>query len=48
MSSIDYTKLDLSPLEDEGIDYIWFARYFEDNFQKIIAQLLKVYRLVYS
>lgn len=34
MSSIDYTKLDLSPLEDEGIDYIWFARYFEDNFTK--------------
>lgn len=34
MSSIDYTKLDLSPLEDGGIDYIWFARYFEDNFTK--------------
>lgn len=42
MSSIDYTKLDLSPLEDEGIDYIWFARYFEDNFTKFESNNDKV------
>lgn len=34
MSKIDYINLDLSPLEDEGIDYIWFARYLKDNFIK--------------
>ena len=42
MSSIDYTKLDLSPLEDEGIDYIWFARYFKDNFTKFESNNDKV------
>lgn len=42
MSSIDYTRLDLSPLEDEGIDYIWFARYFEYNFTKFEANNDKV------
>lgn len=42
MSSIDYTKLDLSPLEDEGIDYIWFSRYFEDNFTKFESNNDKV------
>ena len=42
MSSLDYTKLDLSPLEDEGIDYIWFARYFEDNFTKFESNNDKV------
>lgn len=42
MSSIDYTKLDLSPLEDEGIDYIWFARYFEHNFTKFESNNDKV------
>lgn len=42
MSSIDYTKLDLSPLEDEGIDYIWFTRYFEDNFTKFESNNDKV------
>lgn len=42
MSSLNYTKLDLSPLEDEGIDYIWFARYFEDNFTKFESNNDKV------
>lgn len=42
MSSIDYTKLDLSPLEDEGIDYIWFARYFDHNFTKFESNNDKV------
>lgn len=42
MSSIDYTRLDLSPLEDEGIDYIWFARYFEYNFTKFESNNDKV------
>lgn len=42
MSSIDYNKLDLSPLEDEGIDYIWFARYFKDNFTKFESNNDKV------
>lgn len=42
MSSIDYTKLDLSPLEDEGIDYIWFARYFEYDFTKFESNNDKV------
>lgn len=42
MSSIDYTRLDLSPLEDEGIDYIWFARYFEYDFTKFESNNDKV------
>lgn len=41
-SKIDYTNLDLSPLEDEGIDYIWFARYFEYNFTKFESNNDKV------
>nr|DAL58553.1 MAG TPA_asm: hypothetical protein [Caudoviricetes sp.] len=41
-SKIDYTRLDLSPLEDEGIDYIWFARYFEHNFIKFESNNDKV------
>lgn len=36
-SKIDYINLDLSPLEDERLDYIWFARYFEYNFTKFEA-----------
>lgn len=37
MSEINYINLDLSPLEDEGIDYIWFARYLKGNLTKFEA-----------